>query len=545
MRRFGLAIATALSIGIPLLAAAAELPENFRETIEQGIANGRYQSIAVALVERNDSGFWRFGEIDPGGAKPTDADAYEIGSTTRSFTGLLLAKALIAGKLRLDEPLARIFSDVRIADRRLAAATLEQLATHRAGLPSVPPNLFPRDIENPYVGYDAAALRAYLAHAQLEADIGRYHYSDLGVALLGDALARAYGKDYRELLATEVLAPLALTQSGFGAVPRLIEGYRDGRAVPHWQHQALSAASGLRATLSDLTKFATAQLRPDTSALRAAILLARQPRAAAGRGETALGWQIVPVVSDGQTWPLLWQAGMTGGFASFVGLRTDRQRAVVLLGNAGIDLSALGLTLLAEQPAPPPPPKLLPLAAPATLAYEGLYRFDAGGDLVVRAAADGLVAQLGGALPQPLLAYDEDAFEIAGENSQLTFERRDTKVAGAVLHRNGVHLHAERLSEGAPALKRNSVASNPDDLAVYAGDYALSPSLRARIVVAPPGLRAQLTGTAAVYVQACAADRFCDADGTIEIAFTREGKGATALDWRQGVFEARAERDDW
>jgi D-alanyl-D-alanine-carboxypeptidase/D-alanyl-D-alanine-endopeptidase len=545
-RRALSSLAAAIALCAAFGAAAIELPDGFRETIEQGIANGRYQSVVVGLIEHEDRGDWQFGAIAPDGTKPISADLYEIGSTTRTFTGLLLAQALLAGKLRLDTPLKSVFGEVRFADPRLASATIGQIAAHRAGLPSIPSNLFPRSVEDPYVEYDAAALLAYLAHAHLNKEAGAYHYSDLGVALLGEAIARVYKKDYRTLLATEVLAPLALTQSGFGAVPRLLDGYRNGQPVAHWQYQTLSAAAGLRASLFDLMRFAAAQLRPDASPLRAGILLAREPRAVAGGGETALAWQIVPVASDGQNWPLLWQAGMTGGFASFIGLRTDRQRAIVLLGNAGVDLSALGLTLLADRQAPTPPPKLLPTVAPASLAYAGWYRFDTGGDLVVRTTADGLAAQISGLLPQPMSAYDDDAFELAGEASQLTFQRDQTKILGAILHFNGKHLRATRLSEGAPTLKRKTSASRADELVRYAGDYALSSSVRAHIVVATPGLRAQLTGAAPFFVQLCAADRFCDADGTLEIGFTQSGTAkATALDWRQGVFEAQAARDDW
>jgi CubicO group peptidase (beta-lactamase class C family) len=538
-----------LAVSAPAFALGAQaldLPADFRTAIEQGVANGRYQGIAVGFVDRDERGEWTFGAAEPGGAAPTSADAFEIGSTTRSFTGLLLADAIVARKVRLDDTLGKVFDDVRFADPHLAGATIAELATHRAGLPAIAPNLFPRSVEDPYVAYDDAALRSYLAHGRLESEPGRYQYSDLGVALLGAVLARVEHEDYRKLLAAGVLAPLAMTESGFGAVPHLLDGYRDGNAVSHWQHQALAPAAGLRATLTDLLKFAAALLRPEASRLREAILLARDPRAVAGGGETAIAWQIVPVESDGQHWPLLWQAGITGGFASFVGLRTDTQRAVVLLGNAGMDLSPLGLSLLAGRRPPLAPPKLVPMVAPATLAYEGWYRFEAGGDLVVRATPDGLSAQVTGQLPQAMSAYDEDAFELAGGVAQLTFERAETKIVGAILHRNGTHFRAQRLSDGAPALKRKSSASSAADLAPFAGDYALSPSLRARVVVATPGLRVQLTGSAPSFVQLCAVDRFCDADGTLEVAFDRDAKRkVSALEWRQGVFEARAMRDDW
>jgi CubicO group peptidase (beta-lactamase class C family) len=547
MRRLGAPVLTAtLSFASARDAVAIDLPADVRAAIEQGVANERYQSIAVALIERDQHGEWMFGAVAPDGPKPEIADAFEIGSTTRSFTGLLFGKALLEGRVRLTDTLGKLFAEVHFADPTLAAATLGQLAIHRAGLPALPSNLFPRSVDDPYVQYDTAALRMYLAHAHLDAaDVGVYRYSDLGVALLGEALARAYRKDFRSILATEVIAPLALSGTGFGSVPRLLDGRRDGNAASHWQYQSFVAASGLRSTLFDLSRFANAQLRPDASPLRQAILLAREPRASAGGGETALAWQIVPVESDGQSWPLLWQAGVTGGFASFIGFRTDRQRAVILLGNASADLSALGLALLAERQPPPPPPKRLPLPANAALAYEGLYRFDTGGDLVVRSSVDGLTMQLSGQIPQPMFDYDDDAFELGG-GGQLTFARDGTKVVGAILHRNGGNVRAERLSEGAPALKRNTSALTAKDLAVYAGDYALSRSVRAHVVTATPGLRVQLTGTAPTFVQRCAADRFCDDGGTLEVAFSRDRAGKiSALDWRQGVFEARATRDDW
>jgi len=534
-----------LALALPAVATAIELRPEFQSAIEQGIANGRYQSVAVGLLDGGEQSQWLFGAVEPGGAKPTADTVYEIGSTTRCFTGLLLADAVLAGKLRLDDTLGKIFADVHFADPKLAATTLGEIAAHRAGLPAIASNLFPRNVDDPYVTFDAAALKAYLAHAQVDG-AGTYRYSELGVAVLGEAAARVYRKDYRSLVTSEVLAPLTLTESGFGNVAHLVDGFRDGKPVPHWQHQAFAPASGLRASLTDLMRFAAAALRPDKTSLRAPILLARQPRAAAGGGETALAWQIVPVESDGQTWPLLWQAGITGGFASFVGLRTDKQRAVVLLGNAGVDLSALGLTLMADRNAPPAPPKLLPMVAPASLAYPGLYRFDTGGELLVRASDDGMSMQIGGYLPQAMSAYDEDAFEIAGAAGQLTFERQDTKVIGAILHRSGTNLHAARLSEGAPTLKRNTTPLDAKELAAFAGDYRLSSSMRAHVVVATPGLRAQLTGTAPIFLQSCAHDRFCDADGALEIAFTREKSGkANALDWRQGIFEVRATRDDW
>ena len=122
VRASPLALAAALLLFSARL-PAVELPDAFRATIETGIANGRFQGIAVALVDRDGHGEWTFGEVEPGGAKPTVDDAFEIGSTTRTFTGLLLAQALVAGKVRLEDTLGTHFPDVRFADPKLKAVT--------------------------------------------------------------------------------------------------------------------------------------------------------------------------------------------------------------------------------------------------------------------------------------------------------------------------------------------------------------------------------------------------------------------------------------
>jgi CubicO group peptidase (beta-lactamase class C family) len=179
-----------LALALPVGASAIELRDEFRAAIEQGIANGRYQSIAVGLLDNGEQSQWLFGAVEPGGAKPTADTVYEIGSTTRCFTGLLLADAVLARKLRLDDTLGKIFTDIRFADPKLAATTLGEIAAHRAGLPAIASNLFPRSVDDPYVTFDAAALNAYLAHAHVEG-AGTYRYSELGVALLGEAVARA------------------------------------------------------------------------------------------------------------------------------------------------------------------------------------------------------------------------------------------------------------------------------------------------------------------------------------------------------------------
>src|ERR1700731_760738 len=74
------------------------------------------------------------------GAAHTDS-IFEIGSVTKTFTGLALAQLAVQNKVRLDEPLRPIvFPDIA-AGSPATEITLLDLATHRSGLPSVPDNI--------------------------------------------------------------------------------------------------------------------------------------------------------------------------------------------------------------------------------------------------------------------------------------------------------------------------------------------------------------------------------------------------------------------
>src|SRR6185503_20205884 len=156
----------------------------------------------------------------------------------------------------------------------------------------------------------------------------------------------------------------------------LLVGHAHADAVPHWHFGALAGAAGLRSSVGDLLALLQQNLRPQDSPLRAALLLARQAQGG-GPQSAGLGWSIVEVPDGEQSWPLVWRASRTAGFATFLGFRTDRQQALVLLGNGDTDLSALGLAWLQQQ-TPPPLPERGPTAPKSVPGddYLGLYKLD-------------------------------------------------------------------------------------------------------------------------------------------------------------------------
>lgn len=534
---------------IPACANAQPVPvDAYLASLRQGVNSGLYRGLAVGWIDGTQTGpdqqkTWYLGSQQ----KPDAASTFEIGAASEIFTGLLLAQAAIDGKVRLDMPLREALpKDFPFADPALGAITLRQLATRRSNLPAVPPNLFPADTGDAYAGFDETALLAFLANFRIDSDATAADYSILDAGLLGDLLGRAYGQRFAVVLVSHILDPLGMARTGVGDGEHLLPGFGHGQPAPHWHFGALAGAAGLRSTLPDLLRFVQANLTPQRSPLRAALLLSRQPQGDADQS-VGLGWNTVQVPDHGQTWPLVWRASRTAGFSVFLGFRTDRQQALVLLGNTDADLSALGIAWLEERTPPPLPPPAPPAPTAAELAaYPGLYRIDGGGVFTVHTSADGLSAQFPGHFPVALRAVGHDVFAATGDGFVLSFQHEGNAVASALFGHGGTNVLAQRLSERAPSLARTALALDAKTLLGYAGDYRLGNDTLLRIGVRNGALTVQPTGLVPIVLNAFAPDRFADPHGACEIHFLRNDRHEVAsLKVVLAGAELNAERVDW
>ncbi|WP_405020120.1 beta-lactamase family protein [Kitasatospora sp. NBC_00070] len=249
-----------------------------------------------------------------GGPKVTADTGYELGSVTKTFTGLLLAELATQGEVTLDDPLS---AHLPVAAR----CTLRALATHTAGLPRLPPGLLrsalPQWYRNPYAAFGDDRL---LAAPIRPRSPGRVRYSNFGMALLGRALAERTGTPYPELLAGLVCGPLGLTATDCAELaPGRALGHRRGRPLPPWRIPGLPAAGALRSTGRDLLGYLTAHLAP-AGPLAPALRAVRLPLAWSLRRST------------------YFHSGGTRGCTGFVGFDPERGTALAALANAGPSL---------------------------------------------------------------------------------------------------------------------------------------------------------------------------------------------------------------
>lgn len=329
---------------------------------EPYVENNVLYGAAIGIVSPQGvqyAGYGRISREDP--RPPDERTVFEIGSITKVFTGLLLALLAEERLVSLNDPLQDVL-DERIRIPRVGRPiTLLDLATHTAGLPRMPNNFRPRDHDNPFADYTVEQLAAYMKMLRPARAPGeRTEYSNLGMGLLGHALAAAGGAAYEELVTTRICEPLDLANTCITLDTeqraRLAEGHdEDNRRASNWELPTLAGAGALRSTVEDMLTFLAANipLHPTTldSAIAAShVVRFRDPPSG---NDLALAWHVRR--NDG----VFWHNGETGGYHCYIAYSPTRRVGVAVLSNTAThrvdDLGAAILKMaMAASPAPAP-----------------------------------------------------------------------------------------------------------------------------------------------------------------------------------------------
>ncbi|MBY8883518.1 beta-lactamase family protein [Streptomyces sp. PTM05] len=260
----------------------------------------------------------------PGGR---DRLRYELGSASKPFAGLLLARLATTGRVAYHQRAATLLDPGR-RHGGVDRVTLTHLITHTSGLPGMPadfyPQALPRWSTDPYSGYPAHRVVAAFLRARPRHRPGaRWRYSNFGASVLGHTLAAATGTAWEELLTAEVLAPLGLRDTALRPSPATgkdaVGHRRDGRTtLPPLDVAGFAAAGAVRATPYDMLAFLEAHLRPDSTPLDSALRAVRQPllRRGFGRREVhTLTW----FQHSTDHGPVYFHCGATSGQQAFLG----------------------------------------------------------------------------------------------------------------------------------------------------------------------------------------------------------------------------------
>jgi CubicO group peptidase (beta-lactamase class C family) len=309
----------------------------------------RIPGMSAAIVHDQEV-LWSGGSgyADPATKRAATADTiYSICSVSKLFTSIAAMQLRDRGKLALDQSVATYLPWFTMKASDVGGpVTIEGVMTHSAGLPA--------EADYPYwVGsFDFPTREQIVERVKTQSLLypseSLYKYSNLGLILLGEAVAAQSGMPYDAYIRKNILEPLKL-ESTTTEIPlaengkRLAVGYsavrRDGTraSLPAFQTRGVAAAAGFASTANDLAKFAAWQFRAianrDESVLSGRTLRAMQrihwtdPDFKTFRG---LGFSVLRI--DDQTF--VGHGGDCPGFRTQFMLQTAEKIGVAVMANA-------------------------------------------------------------------------------------------------------------------------------------------------------------------------------------------------------------------
>jgi CubicO group peptidase (beta-lactamase class C family) len=313
----------------------------------------RLPSAAAGLV-RGGELVWSeaVGTLDgrSGGAAATVRTQYRIGSITKTFVAVEVLRMRDEGLLDLNDPLRRHLDDTPFGD-----VTIAQLLSHTSGLQA--------ETSGPWwersPGGTWAALMAGRPALKFRPG-ARFHYSNVGYAVLGQLIGRLRGQPWGDVVLAELLEPLGMRRTtdrpqdpaayGLGVHPLADLLHVE----PEHDAASMAPAGQLWSTVEDLSRWAAflagqtgGLLSADTlDEMRSPIAVDDQP-GAAWTGAYGLGCQLWNV--DGVRY--VGHGGSMPGFLAGVRVNIETGDGCVVFANTTSGLGTVStdlMTLLAD-----------------------------------------------------------------------------------------------------------------------------------------------------------------------------------------------------
>lgn len=230
--------------------------EYLQKRIPYDMRKHKVMGVSIALVDDQQL-VWAqgFGYADRAADKTASPQTvYRLGSISKLFTAMAAMQLQEREQFDIDARIQHYLPEfsMRSHDDATRAITARQLMTHHSGLPT--------DI---YKGMWTDAALEDVPHILREEYLAyppdfNLCYSNIGVSLLGLALAKTVQREFADWMRETVLQPLGMTHSSF--IPRAdlrglyTRAYRDGKPMPDESLRDLPAG-GLHANVLDVSRF--------------------------------------------------------------------------------------------------------------------------------------------------------------------------------------------------------------------------------------------------------------------------------------------------
>jgi beta-lactamase class C/beta-lactamase class C CMY-2 len=342
--------------------AAPQTAEQLHELVNKTIAPLMKQQaipgMAVAVIYQGKPFYFTWGQADVDGQRPvTRQTLFELGSVSKTFTGVLGGDAVARGEIKLSDPAQKYWPE--LSGKQWQGISLLHLATYTAGgLPLQVPD---------EIADDAALLRYYQNWQPQWAPGSKRLYANASIGLFGALAVKPSGMSFEQAMNQRVLQPLKLSHTWINVPPSENKdyawGYRDGKAVRVSPGQLDAEAYGVKSSIEDMARWVLANMNSDAvreKTLQQGIQLAQSRYWRAGEMYQGLGWEMLnwpvsadvvingsdnrvalaatPVMAVNPPVPPVkasWvhKTGSTGGFGSYVAFIPQKDLGIVMLAN--------------------------------------------------------------------------------------------------------------------------------------------------------------------------------------------------------------------
>jgi len=317
--------------------------------IEAQVAYEKMPGFALAIT-KDQQLVWSkgYGYADVENKLPMKAESLcSICSISKLFTSIAVMQLWEQGKLRMDDSVSMYLPHFKLRQEyESVPITIRGLLTHSAGLPResaqpywTSPYTFPTEQEiNDKLGEQST----------LYPSSREWQYSNLGMSLLGQIVAKVSGMPYEQYVQEKILKPLQMNSTR-PVMPRelygkeLAKGYsgvnRQGQRhlMPYFNARGVASAAGFTSSVTDLAKFNQWQNRlfktGKTEILKASTLREMQRvqwHDPEGINSWGLGFEVT--YENGNL--LVGHGGSCPGYRSFVVLNTKTGIGVSVFINA-------------------------------------------------------------------------------------------------------------------------------------------------------------------------------------------------------------------
>lgn len=240
---------------------------------------------SIGIYRTGKKFIYSYGEMEKGSARPvTDQTIFTDGSITKTFTGVLLARAVTEKKVKPDDDI-RKYLNGRFPNLEYQGhpITLLELANHTSGINKFRFNIVPASADNwtPEVWmryfdtYTLDSLYRDLHVLKVDTMPGtHYHYSLIGTILLNLALQKIYHQSIDQIVRGYYGHSFHMKDTKLasdpGDMPRYAQGYDEkGQLQPQMPHYTVTLST-IHSTMRDMMNYVEVNVREKNPVIRLA-----------------------------------------------------------------------------------------------------------------------------------------------------------------------------------------------------------------------------------------------------------------------------------